>query len=245
MRTGRYRRLLRKSIRNPKLEEAVRNIDRAHFLPDSEKHLSESNHVVPTCIRHGKVISTASQPSLVFEMLDMLDLEGNETVLDIGTGTGYSTALLSRMVSDGHVISIEYDSELANIAKERLMKLGIDNVTVLNRDGYYGYAEGAPYDAVISMVALGDFPAQWIEQLKAGGKVITPIAVYYDHTPVAELIKEDKRTLAGRFVIDAVFMTMPQHSESIFQAYSFRNREVTLKLVDGSSGQKYVEVLPT
>ena len=244
MRTGSYRRLLRNSIRNPKLEEAVRNIDRAHFLPDSEKHLAESNHVVPTCIRHGRVISTASQPSLVFEMLDMLDLEGNETVLDIGTGTGYSTALLSRMVSDGHVVSIEYDRELADIAEERLMELGIDNVTVLNRDGYYGYAEGAPYDAIISMVAVGDFPAQWIEQLKERGKVITPIAVYYDHTPVAELIKEDQRTLAGRFVIDAVFMTMPQHRAPIFQGHSFRNREFKLKLANGSSSQKYVEVFP-
>ncbi len=230
------------SIRNPRLEEAVREIDRSYFLPDSLKYLGDSNQVVPTCVRHGRVVSTASQPSLVVEMLDILELSGNEIVLDVGTGTGYSTALLSRMVGSGHVVSIEADVELCEIAAEKLKGFGIENVTVLNKDGYFGHSEHAPYDAIISMVAVGDFPPFWIEQLSVGGQAVTPIMVYYDYTPVVRLLKTDEETLEGKFVIDAVFIAMTQHSTPTVRG-RVHGREITFKLCTDSSGQKKVEAL--
>ena len=153
---------------SPKVADAVSRIPREQFVPDYLKKLAYSDQALG--IGSGQTIS---QPSLVAIMTDLLELTGKEKVLEIGTGSGYQAAILAQLAKA--VYSIEYERELAATAELRLLKLGIDNVTVIVGDGSEGYPPEAPFDGIIVTAAAPEIPTPLIDQLKIGGRLVIPV----------------------------------------------------------------------
>jgi protein-L-isoaspartate(D-aspartate) O-methyltransferase len=118
---------------------------------------------------------TISQPGVVSRMTEWLDIKDGQKILEIGTGSGWQTAILSYMVGNGTVYSIERLSELVNFARENLEKLGIDNVHVILGDGSMGYPEKSPYDRIIITAACTEIPLPLLEQLDENGLIIAPV----------------------------------------------------------------------
>lgn len=156
------------SVRTRKTLEAVAKVDRSDFAPDGDKDLSYSDYVIP--LGDG---SSLSQPSLVAEMIDHLDLNGRQRVLEIGTGSGYNAAILSHLAAS--VDTIEYDQTLAQNARERLQKLGYTNVRIHTGDGAQGLPNYPPYDAIIITAGVKAIPYQLEKQLAEGGRIIGPV----------------------------------------------------------------------
>lgn len=143
--------------------------------------------------------STSSQPSLMAEFMRDVGLRKGMKVLEIGGGTGYNAAVMSKIVGEeGLIVSIEYEKELANLAEKNLKKLSIENVLFVVGDGYYGYSSLAPYDVIFATVGIDEIPKYWIDQLSDGGKIIAPMNLksisYYQP---AILFKKSGDFLAG------------------------------------------------
>jgi protein-L-isoaspartate(D-aspartate) O-methyltransferase len=147
---------------------AIAATPRAAFAPPDYAWASYSDRPIP--IPHGLV---TTQPSLAAAMLAGLALTGGEHVLEIGSGYGYQTALLARLAAD--VISIEIYPDIADAARRNLVRRGIGNVQVITGDGTEGYADGAPYDAIVVSAAHPEVPPPLIEQLREGGRLVQPI----------------------------------------------------------------------
>lgn len=147
---------------------AMAAVPRHDFVPASERAVAYLNRPLP--IGHGQTIS---QPYIVAVMTDLLDLTGTERVLEIGTGCGYQSAVLARVCA--HVTSVETVPDLADAASARLNRLGVSNVTVHLGDGWQGWPDGAPYDAILVTAAAETMPPALIEQLAPGGRIIIPI----------------------------------------------------------------------
>ncbi len=143
-------------------------VARHQFVPPELQYLAYENRPLP--IGHGQTIS---QPYIVALMTDLLEPGPDDVVLEIGTGSGYQAAILSRLVKQ--VYSIEIIPELATSATERLHQLGFDNVEVKNADGYYGWPEHAPFDAIIVTAASSHIPPPLVQQLKPGGVLMIPV----------------------------------------------------------------------
>lgn len=148
--------------------QAMLRVERHEFVPTSQRTSAYRNHPLP--IGHGQTIS---QPYIVALMTDLLEPTADDVVLEVGTGSGYQAAVLAELVE--HVYSIEIVEPLAVAVKERLSRLGYDNVTTRLGDGYYGWAEHAPFDAIIVTAAAGHVPPPLIEQLKPGGRMVIPV----------------------------------------------------------------------
>jgi len=148
--------------------KAFKKVDRKLFAPEKWSEHAYSDNAIPLD-NH----SSISQPSLVAQMIDLLELTGGEHVLEIGTASGYSAAILSFCCKE--VDTIEIDSELASSAKKRLMSLGFDNVKVHIGDGSLGIPSKAPFDAIVVTAAAQEFPKVLIDQLKEGGRMVIPI----------------------------------------------------------------------
>ncbi len=155
------------AIKSKKVKEAFLKTPR-HLFIDSEYSYED----IPLPSIKGQTIS---QPSIVAYMLENLDLKKNHKVLEIGAGTGWNAALISRIVYPGKVITIEIDEDLAMLAKKNIQKLNIKNVEVIHGDGSLGYEKEAPYDRCIVTAACPRIPPSLIEQLKQNGKLIAPV----------------------------------------------------------------------
>ena len=116
---------------------------------------------------------TISQPYIVALMTESLDLTGSERVLEIGTGSGYQAAILSKIVTE--VYTMEIKAELYNSAKDRLAALGFSNVNTRRGDGYFGWEEAAPFDCIMITAAVDHIPPLLLKQLKNGGRLILPM----------------------------------------------------------------------
>ena len=147
---------------------AMKTVERHKFVP--EKYKSRAYDDGPLPIGYGQTIS---QPYIVAYMTELLKLNENDTVLEIGTGSGYQAAVLAEIVSQ--VYTIEIIKELGLSAKERIKNLKYDNVEVKVADGYFGWAEHAPYDGIIVTAASEYIPPLLIDQLKDGGRMIIPV----------------------------------------------------------------------
>ena len=156
----------------PGFDEAVLqsmlSVERHEFVPASQRSSAYRNHPLP--IGHGQTIS---QPYIVALMTDLLVPETDDVVLEVGTGSGYQAAVLAELVE--RVYSIEIVEPLAVAVKERLSRLGYENVTTRLGDGYYGWPEHAPFDAIIVTAAASHVPPPLIEQLKPGGRMVIPV----------------------------------------------------------------------
>lgn len=157
-----------RGIKNEKVLTAMRKIPRHLFVPKSR--INEAYDDGPIPIGFGQTIS---QPFIVAYMTEIIEPEKCKKVLEIGTGSGYQAAVLAEIVDS--VFTIEIITELYKESRERLEKLGYKNIKVKNADGYYGWKEFAPFDAIVVTAAAEFIPPPLIEQLKEGGKMIIPI----------------------------------------------------------------------
>ena len=143
-------------------------VARHEFVPAGEKRFAYDNRPLP--IGHGQTIS---QPYIVALMTDLIDTGPDAVVLEIGTGSGYQAAILAALVK--HVYSIEIIEALVDEATVRLQRLGYDNVTTRLGDGYFGWEEHAPYDAIVVTAAASHVPPALIQQLRPGGRMVIPV----------------------------------------------------------------------
>src|SRR5437763_3569329 len=159
---------LRPAIGDERVLAALASIPRERFVPASQRDRAYANVALP--IASGQTIS---QPLVVARMLEILALEPTDRVLDVGTGSGYHAALLSLLA--GHVYTIERHAELTAQAEATINDLGIDNVTFRTGDGWGGWPEQAPFDAINVAAATGqEVPAALEEQLADGGRMVAP-----------------------------------------------------------------------
>jgi protein-L-isoaspartate(D-aspartate) O-methyltransferase len=178
---------------------AMEKVKRHEFVPFLRRYEAYENRPLP--IGYGQTIS---QPYIVAIMTDLLDLEAGDRVLEIGTGSGYQAAVLAEIVDE--VYTVEVIGELGSAAKKRLERLGYRNVTTKIGDGYYGWEEHAPFDAIIVTAAAGHVPPPLIKQLKPGGIMIIPVKSFF-YIQYLILVSKDKKgavttrqTLPVRFV---------------------------------------------
>ncbi len=158
-----------RDIYDEKILDAMRAVDRRIFVPDEVRDMAYDDTPLP--IGSGQTIS---QPYIVAYMAQALDLHPDDKVLEIGAGCGYNAAILSRMVS--HVYTIEIIEGLAELARENISKAGIPNVTVRTGDGFRGWPEKSPFDKIMLTATTPYLPEPLKNQLKAGGKILTPIS---------------------------------------------------------------------
>lgn len=157
-----------RGIRNERVLQAMGAVPRHEFVPESQRPFAYEDRPLP--IGHEQ---TVSQPFIVAFMTEKLDPKPEDRVLEIGTGSGYQAAVLSKLVRE--VYSIEIVEPLAKRAEETLKRLGYRNVTVKAGDGYQGWEGHAPYDAVIVTCAPDHIPRPLVAQLKEGGRMIIPV----------------------------------------------------------------------
>ncbi|MGE0473999.1 MAG: protein-L-isoaspartate(D-aspartate) O-methyltransferase [Nitrospirales bacterium] len=155
-------------ITDPKVVVAMRRVPRHRFIPD--EHVEGAYGDFPLSIGHNQTIS---QPFIVAYMTEALKLNSGEKVLEIGTGSGYQAAVLAEL--GAHVFSIEIIEPLALRAKAILSKLGYDTVRVRTGDGYQGWSDESPFDAIILTAAPSHVPSPLLEQLAIGGRLIVPV----------------------------------------------------------------------
>ncbi len=158
-----------RDVSDPDVLRAMRTVPRHQFVPADLRTVAYEDHPLP--IGYGQTIS---QPYIVAWMTELLDLKPGEKVLEIGTGSGYQAAVLAE-IGGLEVYSIEIVPELAASAAERLAALGYGQVKVKQGDGYYGWPEYAPFDAILITAAPDHLPAPLAEQLKEGGRLVIPI----------------------------------------------------------------------
>jgi protein-L-isoaspartate(D-aspartate) O-methyltransferase len=160
--------LRRKGVRDLAVLRAVRMVPRHLFVPESVRHRAYDDAALP--IGSGQTIS---QPFVQARYLELIGLTGKEKVLEIGTGSGYQTALLALLAS--MVFSVERVPQLAQSARASLASAGVRNVTVLVGDGTLGWRPFAPYDAILVSAASPEVPAPLVEQLAIGGRMVIPL----------------------------------------------------------------------
>ncbi len=153
---------------NDEVMQSLGTVERHEFVPARQKLFAYENRPLP--IGHGQTIS---QPYIVALMTDLIEPGPDDVVLEIGTGSGYQAAILAKLVN--HVYSIEIIEALAAESTARLTRLGYDNVTTKLADGYHGWEEHAPYDAIIVTAAASHVPPPLVQQLKPGGRMIIPV----------------------------------------------------------------------
>ncbi len=159
---------LDKEALDPRVMQAMAEVPRHEFVPPSEKRFAYTNRPLP--IGYGQTIS---QPYIVAVMTDLLKTTPQSRVLEIGTGSGYQAAILAEMVEQ--VYSIEIIRPLGEQAGERLGRLGYNNIRIRIGDGYYGWEEHAPFDAIVVTAAASHIPPPLIKQLRSGGRMVIPV----------------------------------------------------------------------
>jgi protein-L-isoaspartate(D-aspartate) O-methyltransferase len=160
-----------RGVKDPRVLAALLKVERHRFVP--EKYLDSAYSDQPLPIGEGQTIS---QPYIVGLMTELLELNGKEKVLEIGTGSGYQAAVLAELAKE--VYTIEIIELLAYTAEKRLSELGYQNIKVKTGDGYLGWPEAAPFDAIIVTAAPDHIPKPLIDQLKEGGRMVVPVGTY-------------------------------------------------------------------
>ena len=154
-------------------ERAIRVTPRHLFVPDEFIEQAYEDRPLPT-----KSMQTISQPSVVAKMTELLDVKDHDKILEIGCGSGWQSAILSRL-TNSKIYSIERISEIVEFAKSNHKKAGIQNVEIIQGDGTLGLAEQAPFDKIIVTAACKKIPPPLLEQLKPGGILVAPVGDYY------------------------------------------------------------------
>ena len=186
---------------SPRVLDVMAEIPRHEFVPEKMRRLAYADRPLP--IGYGQTIS---QPYIVALMTDLLDLEEADQVLEIGTGSGYQAAVLSPLVE--RVATIEIVPGLALEAAARLERLGYDNVSPLTGDGYYGWPEKAPFDAIVVTAAASHVPPPLVEQLKPGGRMVIPVGTRFAVQHLLLIEKQDDGTVRTRQLLPVRFVPL-------------------------------------
>lgn len=157
-------------LTDSKVENAIRQTPRHHFIPESLKNRAYDNSPIPIMKNQ-----TISQPSVVSRMTEWLDLKEGHKVLEIGSGSGWQCAIIAKLVGKGKIFTIERHHLLANFAKKNLEKLGIKNVKIIYGDGRLGLPEESPFDRIIITAACKEVPKSLLNQLAKDGLLIAPV----------------------------------------------------------------------
>lgn len=159
-----------KFLTDNRVESALRNIPRHEFIPESELDCAYNNEPLPIMKNQ-----TISQPGVVTRMTEWLDVRDGQKILEIGTGSGWQSAILSYLVGTGDIYSVERHPELVEFAQKNLKKLKIENVHVVLGDGSIGYPKESPYDRIIITAACNEIPSPLLDQLKENGLILAPV----------------------------------------------------------------------
>jgi protein-L-isoaspartate(D-aspartate) O-methyltransferase len=173
--------IVARGVRDERVLAALRKVPRHEFLPEAMRAMAYADNALP--LGEGQ---TMSQPYMVALMSSLLELRGEERVLEIGTGSGYQAAVLAELC--GKVYTVERIKTLADKARATLDRLGYRSVAIKVYDGTYGWKEMSPFDAIIVTAASPDIPAPLVEQLKEGGRMAIPVGERFGQ----ELIKVTK-----------------------------------------------------
>ena len=184
---------------DPRVLQAMRAIPRHAFVPDEVSGMAYADRPLP--IGHGQTIS---QPFIVALMTDLLDLEPGDSVLEIGTGSGYQAAVLSPLVSE--VRTVEIVPELGRRAARTLASGGYGNVETRVGDGYYGWPEAAPFDAIVVTAAAGQIPPPLVEQLAPGGRMVIPVGGPFSAQQLMLVEKRQDGGVTARQVLPVQFV---------------------------------------
>ncbi|WP_319560666.1 protein-L-isoaspartate(D-aspartate) O-methyltransferase [Marispirochaeta sp.] len=181
--------------------ETLRTVPRHLFVPDNLKGRAYQNRPLP--IGYGQTIS---QPYIVALMTDLLELKASDRVLEIGTGSAYQAAVLAKLAA--RVYTLEIIPELAKSAGQRLADLGYDTVTVLQKDGYYGLAGEAPFDAILVTAAATHLPPPLVEQLKPGGRMVIPVGGPFMTQELIRLRKNQDGSISTEYLLPVAFVPL-------------------------------------
>lgn len=190
--------IMARGVLDPRTLEALRAVPRHRFVPERLIREAYADHPLP--IGHGQTIS---QPFIVAAMTAALGLQGEESVLEVGAGCGYQTAVLSRLAS--RVFGLEIVEALALLARARLDALGFGNVEIRSGDGSMGWPERAPFDAILVAAAAPRVPESLKAQLKDGGRLILPVG---DYAQVLKLLTRRGSTFEERDLLAVQFVPM-------------------------------------
>jgi protein-L-isoaspartate(D-aspartate) O-methyltransferase len=192
--------IVARGVRDPCVLTAMRGVQRHLFVDPAQRAQAYEDHPLPIAGNQ-----TISQPYIVALMTELAEVTPNEKVLEIGTGSGYQSAVLSRCARE--VYSIEIVPELARASGERLRRLGYGNVTVKEGDGYRGWSEHAPFDAIIVTAAPDRIPQPLLDQLAPGGRMVIPVGSFFQELKVLSKDKNGKISEKGILPVRFVPMT--------------------------------------
>lgn len=187
--------------------DAMKTVPRDAFVPDNMKSAAFDNGPLP--IGHGQTIS---QPYIVALMTDLLEPEEDHVILEIGTGSGYQTAILSLLCKQ--VYSMELVDVLRQAASKRLHKLGYHNIKTCTGNGYLGWPEHAPYDGIIVTAAAPYIPPALIEQLKPGARMVIPVGMPMMHQELMLLTKDIQGKTSTRSILGVAFVPLRESTDS-------------------------------
>jgi len=190
-----------KEALDPRVMAAMGKVPRHEFVPAIQLHRAYTNRPLP--IGHGQTIS---QPYIVALMSDLIKPQADDRVLELGTGSGYQAAILAELT--GQVYSIEIIEALGKQADERLSRLGYDNVTLRIGDGYYGWEEYAPFDAIVVTAAASHVPPPLVAQLKPGGRMIIPVGSRFLTQQLVLIEKDADGQLITRQILPVKFVPL-------------------------------------
>ena len=185
----------------PEVMAAMAAVPREQFVPDYSRGHAFANG--PLAIGHGQTIS---QPYIVALMTDLLAPRPQDTILEIGAGSGYQAAVLAELVRQ--VYSVEIIAALATAAGERLARLGYANVSVRHADGYHGWPEHAPYDGIIVTAAAPQVPPPLVEQLKPGARLVIPVGMPGSVQELRVVEKDADGAIATRNILLVSFVPL-------------------------------------
>jgi len=197
--------IIARGVTNKKVIEAMKITPRHLFVPADMIEYAYNDGPLPIGWNQ-----TISQPYIVALMTELLNLKGDEKVLEIGTGSGYQAAVLSQLADTCY--SVEIVKELAELSSKRLREMGYNNVVVKWGDGYKGWSDHAPFDAIIITAAPENLPEELIDQLKIGGRMVVPVGSFYQNLM---LINKTDKGYQKRSIIPVRFVPMVHPDESV------------------------------
>ena len=184
-----------------RIMKAMRQVPRHEFVPEEQRPMAYFNG--PLTIGHGQTIS---QPYIVALMTDLLNIDENSVVLEVGTGSGYQAAILAQLVKK--VYSIELIPELLQAAQVRFARLEYTNIETCIADGHEGWAEHAPYDGIIVTAAAVEIPQALVDQLRPGGRLVIPVGHPYGDQELILLEKNERGETTQHNILAVAFVPL-------------------------------------
>ena len=193
-----------RNVKDPATLAAMRIVPRHKFVPERYRDQAYNDHPLPIGLGQ-----TISQPYIVAFMTELLKLGPGDTVFELGTGSGYQAAVASKVA--GSVYTVEIYKDLADAARERLESLEYTNIHTRYGDGYFGWEEKAPFDAIIVTAAADHIPPPLIKQLKPGGRLLIPLGSPFSIQQLVLVTKDLKGKVSERAIIAVRFVPLLGH----------------------------------